>query len=248
MAQIKIDLGAKLVDGMDVKFKAPCDCTEVTGLLVAYINDKGAAAEKGFTFRDSHGNNLAGLGNLFGAGAYVKAILDTGRGYAYVQNADTNAYLEAKKAPALETPRKIGTASFDGSKDISLGDIGAAGLDDYGKVTPGQISSRRVNIESSCTLSTEHAGACIVTSNDSAITITLPDDSNNAIFPLNTEIEIIRFYSGAVTIKAPSGVYLFAIGASSSETGQSYPIANRYGVAILKKLYSARWVIAGDIE
>ena len=52
MAQIKIDLGAKLVDGMDIKFKAPCDCTAVTGLLISYISDTGEAATKGFTFRD----------------------------------------------------------------------------------------------------------------------------------------------------------------------------------------------------
>lgn len=96
MAQIKLELSGRLIDGMDIKFKAPCDCTAVTGLLVSYINDAGEAAEKSFTFRDSHGNNLAGLGNLFGAGAYVKAILNTGNGYAYLQNADTNAYLESK--------------------------------------------------------------------------------------------------------------------------------------------------------
>lgn len=101
MAQIRIDLGARLVDGMDIKFKAPCDCTAVTGLLISYINDTGEVAAESFTFRDSHGNNLAGLGNLFGVGAYVKAILDTARGFAYIQNADTNAYLESKRKEAV---------------------------------------------------------------------------------------------------------------------------------------------------
>ena len=47
-----------------------------------------------FSFRDAHGNNLAGLDHLFTEGAYIKAILDTGRGYAYLQNTDTNSYIE----------------------------------------------------------------------------------------------------------------------------------------------------------
>ena len=111
MAQIKIDLGAKLVDGMDIKFKAPCDCTAVTGLLISYISDTGETSTKDFTFRDSHGNNLAGLGNLFGAGAYVKAILDTGRGFAYIQNADTNAYLESAMRGRISFNYVVVTAS-----------------------------------------------------------------------------------------------------------------------------------------
>lgn len=89
MAQIKIELLAPPVDGMDIKFKAPCNCTAVTGILVSYPD-----GEQAFTFRDSHCNNLAGIGNLFSSGAYVKAILDTNNGYAYLQNADTNGYLE----------------------------------------------------------------------------------------------------------------------------------------------------------
>lgn len=96
MAQIKLTLTQRLVDGMDVKFKAPCDCTEVTGLLVSYVSDSGSTASKSFTFRDAHGNDLAGLGNLFASGAYIKAILDTGNGYAYIQNADTNKYIETE--------------------------------------------------------------------------------------------------------------------------------------------------------
>lgn len=94
---IKINSECPLFDGMPVTFQAPCDCTAVDGLTVAY----GDTAQH-FTFRDSHGNNLAGVGNLFTAGAYVKVILNTGSGHAHIQNADTNAYLEAKfasKAP-----------------------------------------------------------------------------------------------------------------------------------------------------
>lgn len=98
MANIKITAPAPLYDGMAVLFKAPCACTAVERLAVSY-----GGVEKVFTFKDAHGNSLTGIGNLFAEGAIVKALLDTVNGFAYLQNADTNAYLEgelAKKAPA----------------------------------------------------------------------------------------------------------------------------------------------------
>jgi hypothetical protein len=39
---------------------------------------------------------LTGIGHLFAKGAIVKAILSVDEGKAYIQNADTNAYLEGK--------------------------------------------------------------------------------------------------------------------------------------------------------
>ena len=51
-----------------------------------------------FHFADAHGNNLAGIGNLFKAGAIVKVLLSLDESKAYIQNADTNAYLENKFA------------------------------------------------------------------------------------------------------------------------------------------------------
>lgn len=89
MALIKIEMSMPPVDGMDIKFKAPCDCTQITGLLVEYPE-----GSKEFTFRDTHGNDLTGLGNLFFAGTYVKVLVDTQNGYAYLQNADNNTYIE----------------------------------------------------------------------------------------------------------------------------------------------------------
>jgi len=89
LAKIKVISKCELFDGMSITFKAPCDCTAVDGLNV-YYNEYSQS----FSFRDSHGNNLAGLDDLFAEGAYIKAILDTGRGYAFLQNADTNSYIE----------------------------------------------------------------------------------------------------------------------------------------------------------
>lgn len=87
MAYIKINTKYPIYDGMSVTFKAPCDCTRADGLSVNSTI---------FEFKDAHGVTLAGIENLFTAGALVKVILDVTNGSAYIQNADTNAYLEGK--------------------------------------------------------------------------------------------------------------------------------------------------------
>lgn len=96
MAQIRIDLNEPLLDGMDIKFQAPCDCTAITGLIVYYPAEEGASDNQSFVFKDAHGNVLTGQGNLFIKGAYVKVIVDVPNGIAYLQNADTNGYLESR--------------------------------------------------------------------------------------------------------------------------------------------------------
>lgn len=95
MAQIKVVLSGALVDGMDIKFKAPCDCTEVDGLIVKYPMEGDTTGSQEFTFKDAHGVDLVGIGNLFSKGAYVKVIVDTVNGFAYLQNADNNSYLHS---------------------------------------------------------------------------------------------------------------------------------------------------------
>ena len=99
MAYIKLELDHPIVDGEVVTFKAPCDCTAVEGIKVYYIElteTSETQLNATFTFKDAHGNTLTNIGNLFMSGAYIKAILDTTNNYAYIQNADTNAYLEQK--------------------------------------------------------------------------------------------------------------------------------------------------------
>lgn len=111
MAKIKIVPGCPLCDGLSVMFKAPCNCNEVDGVIVN---------GREFSFRDAHGNDLTGLGNLFNVGAVVKVLLDTVNGYAYIQNADTNSYIEN------EFGRKIGCAIVPvlSSRTLAATDIG----------------------------------------------------------------------------------------------------------------------------
>lgn len=98
MAKIKINAEAPLYNGMPVTFKAPCDCSIVDGLSVQYGEDN-----QQFVFTDAHGNELTGIGNLFGKDAVVKAVLDTDKGRAFVQNADTNAYLEGRLSKTVSS-------------------------------------------------------------------------------------------------------------------------------------------------
>lgn len=94
MANIKITVDGALLDGHKVTFKAPCDCTAVEKLDVYHIKNNTQMHDL-FTMKDTHGNELEGIGNLFQAGAYVHCILDTTNKVAYLQNADTNGYIEA---------------------------------------------------------------------------------------------------------------------------------------------------------
>jgi hypothetical protein len=99
MALIKLELDYPIENGTSVTFQAPCDCTSVTGIKIYYPNvteTEITTANKTFTFRDCHLNNLNGLGNLFMAGAYVKVVLDVDNGYAFLQNSDTNGHLEGQ--------------------------------------------------------------------------------------------------------------------------------------------------------
>ncbi len=89
MPKIKVVLSKEVIDGQPITFIAPCDCSEATGLKVSY-----PGGTKEFAFKDSHGNNLTGITELFLKDAYVRVIVDTVNGNAFIQNADTNAYIE----------------------------------------------------------------------------------------------------------------------------------------------------------
>lgn len=112
MANIRIDLLSSITNGQAVTFKSPVDCSDITGLIVYYPNN-GKQVSTVFEFTDAHGNDVAGF-SLFANDVLVKVILDTESNKAFVQNADTNAYLESKfnsKAPMYDY----------GEEDLSAG-------------------------------------------------------------------------------------------------------------------------------
>ena len=97
MANIRIDLDHSVPIGVELTFKAPCDCSEVTGLKI-YSPDVEEGKE--YPFIDANGNNISTLDNLFKAGSMVKVLINNDK--AQIVNGDTNGYIEAKfedKAP-----------------------------------------------------------------------------------------------------------------------------------------------------
>ena len=92
---IRVDLNYAIKDGMDLVFRSPVDCSQITGLIV-YYKENGNTYSKEFAFADAHGNNVGDIDHLFAENAVVKVILDMATSMAFVQNADTNAYLEQR--------------------------------------------------------------------------------------------------------------------------------------------------------
>ena len=137
MAKISIKLDHTLLNGETITFTAPCDCTVVDGITVTYPTENldGSLTERTaeFVFRDAHKNNISGIGNLFAAGATVKAVLNTDEGAAYLQNADTNAYLEERlsntvsslngqRGDIIMTPQSIGAAATEEREIDTIGE------------------------------------------------------------------------------------------------------------------------------
>lgn len=107
---VRVDLDSPIRDGMEVVFRTPCDASEVTGLNVYYPVD-GVLEYQNFTFADANAKDLGHLDALFAKDAVVKVILDLDTYKAFVQNADTNAYLEGRFA---DLEQQIGSGGGGG--------------------------------------------------------------------------------------------------------------------------------------
>ena len=94
MANVRVDLNYTIQDGSEVVFYAPCDYANVTGLSLYYPNENGGIESRTFTFKDAHDHDVTDLDHLFAEGACVKLIVSLTKSSVYIQNADTNRYLE----------------------------------------------------------------------------------------------------------------------------------------------------------
>lgn len=95
MANIKVTIDYSISDGTKLKFRTPCESTEVEGLVVTYPIKNGVGyAVKTFTFVDAHGTALSGVGNVFTSDVMIEVMLDVTKGRAFIKNADTNSYIE----------------------------------------------------------------------------------------------------------------------------------------------------------
>ena len=135
------------------------------------------------------------------------------------------------------TPRDFLTAG-----SVTPASIGAAALDENGKVVASQTSSTAKDITASYTLQLSDAGKILVGKATSAVTITVPTHASVA-FPSGTELEILQYSTGAVTISPASGVSLLSFEGSGARK-----LAGQYAVVTLKKLSDNSWLLAGMLE
>lgn len=99
MANINVVVDKPIADGYKLKFRTPCDSTTIEGLEVKYPAKNGVGTLiKKFVFKDAHGTELSGFGNLFVSGVMIEVLLDVTHSVAYIQNADTNSYVESVKS------------------------------------------------------------------------------------------------------------------------------------------------------
>lgn len=141
----------------------------------------------------------------------------------------------------LQNPRKIGKANFDGSADITLAQMGAAEIvDDKVKAEQTSSAMHLVSGLSTYTLAAADAGNLVMIQSSEAVTVTIPAD----VFPVGTEIEILRDSGYNVTITGGTGVTVNA----PDVTGNSVKIPVRYGTAVLKQIGEDRWIVGGLVE
>jgi hypothetical protein len=110
----------------------------------------------------------------------------------------------------------------------------------------GQSRPTRTDITANATLALADEGKVLRVNPTTAaddITITVPPNSGagSVAFPIDTEIAIVRYNSGTVTIVAGSGVTI------NSKNGNN-EISGQYGSVALKKVATDEWVLVGSLE
>lgn len=116
---------------------------------------------------------------------------------------------------------------------------GVATLDTNTRVLAAQANAYIQSYSSAHTLALGDAGCCL--SVTGTTTITIPANASVAL-PVGTEIEIMNYGTGTVTVKAASGVYL------NGSSGGSKTISAQYTSGVIKCMATDTWVIQGAIS
>ena len=133
--QVFVDYTIK--DGSEIKFRSPVNCSEVTGLTMHYKDENNVDASMLFAFADANGNNIGDIDHLFAENVIVKVILDTDTALAFVQNPDTNAYLEGQ----FEQLRQHFDAKLTDKQNILVGTEGQViVIDSTGKAVASDLN------------------------------------------------------------------------------------------------------------
>jgi hypothetical protein len=189
---------------------------QINGSNVAYMASNGAL------FLSTGVANLSSSANSFIATATTGTTISRNvadGNHALVVNLDnstsTGSILSLRRAGVTQASiARDGIANFTGTPSNEQTDDYTLVLADKGKVLRVNSSSNR--------------------------TITIPLNSSVA-FPIDTEIALIRYGSGTVSISPTSGVTLNSISSNRK-------VKDQYGSCALKKIGTDEWVLVGSLE
>lgn len=119
MSAIKVTLpdSAMLVDGLRVTFRAPCNCSSITGITIGSDT---------YTLVDAMQINRASTINVWAKDSLITVLIDVTYKRAYVLNAASSAYVKSHTHTATDlgiTPDSIGAAPAYtyGTEDLTAG-------------------------------------------------------------------------------------------------------------------------------
>ena len=111
--------GASVVDGKQLTFVAPCDCTGVTGIKIGEVE---------YTLVDATNTCVSDKGSQFVSGAMVSVIIDTANSRAYIQNSANSVVaddeLDSESANAVSN--KCVSAALDTKLNLAGGKLTGA--------------------------------------------------------------------------------------------------------------------------
>lgn len=129
MAKINLTNIDEVYNGMEINFKAPCDCTAADGLLIGNTT---------YSFVNAVGDVLTGASGVWATGCIVSVILDCDTKKAYVQNSAAGGGNGGGAYPVgaiymsvnSTSPASLFGGTWEQIKDkflLSAGDLYAAG-------------------------------------------------------------------------------------------------------------------------
>ena len=175
------------------------------------------------------------------AAPVVRYDVDQSGSYDATAKARARANMGAAKMAVSPTAGHVATLDSEGNPTDSgyapAAASGIATLDANTKVLPAQASAAINTQTDSYTLMIGDAGKLVKITKDTAATVTIPLFSSVA-FPIGTEIEVLQYGAGTVTIVAANGVTI-------RSAGNKTAFAKQYASVALKCLAQDEWLIAG---
>ena len=175
----------------------------------------------------------------YATGAQAWALTDlTAAGRALLDDADAAAQATTLGLGTGDSPQftgvELGHATDSTIARISAGRLGVEG-------NPIVLEQQAINAQTGTTytLAASDCGKLVTLSNASAITLTVPQDSD-ATIPIGTYVDLYQLGAGQVTVVAGSGATLRKNAATAKLNGQ-------YASAFVQKISANTWRLGGEL-